>query len=64
MTARSYSRLTAVIFAIIAILQLTRAAGLWPPVTVGTMAMPEWPSWAAFVVAGGLAWLGFTASRA
>ena len=29
------------------------------PVTVGGMEMPIWPSWVAFVVAAGLAWLGF-----
>jgi hypothetical protein len=26
-------------------------------------AIPVWASWIAFVVAGGLAWLGFTASK-
>jgi hypothetical protein len=31
------------------------------PVTVGGITMPVWPSWLAFVVAGALAWLGFTA---
>jgi hypothetical protein len=64
MTATSYSRLAAVIFAVIAILQLSRAVGAWPPMMVGTATVPEWPSWAAFVVAAGLAWLGFKASSA
>lgn len=63
MTERSYTRLAAAIFAVIAILQLSRALGAWPPIMVGTMTMPEWPSWVACVVTAGLAWLGFKASR-
>lgn len=63
MTAKSYSILAAGIFAIVALLQLLRAISGWP-VTVGTTEMPLWPSWVAFVVAGLLAWLGYSASRA
>ena len=63
MTARSYSRLAAAIFTVIALLQLIRALAGWP-ITVGGAIMPVWPSWVAGVVAVGLAWLGFTASRA
>jgi hypothetical protein len=63
MTAVGYSRLAAVVFAIVAVLQLARAVAGWP-VTVGATTMPVWPSWVAFVVAAGLAWLGFTARRA
>ncbi len=63
MTAKSYSLLVAVIFAIIALVQVVRAIAGWP-VTVGGTIMPVWPSWIAFVVAAGLAWLGFKASRA
>ena len=62
MTAQSYSRLAAVIFTIIAVLQLTRAVLGWE-VTIGTTVMPLWPSWVAFAVAGMLAWLGITAAR-
>jgi hypothetical protein len=64
MTARNYARLAASIFAIVAVLQLARAAcGL--PVTVGTTtSIPLWASWIACFVAAGLAWLGFDASRA
>jgi len=62
MSATSYARLAAVVFAIVAILQLARAAaGL--PVRIGTAEVPVWASWAACVVAGVLAWLGFSASR-
>ncbi|HEX9870296.1 MAG TPA: hypothetical protein VGC99_17215 [Candidatus Tectomicrobia bacterium] len=62
MTAKSYSLLAAVIFTVIAILQLTRATMGWE-VMVGTTLMPVWPSWVAFLVAGVLAWLGFAAAR-
>jgi hypothetical protein len=63
MTPKTYSRLAALIFAIVALLQLARAASGWP-VTVGaTISVPIWASWIAFFVAAGLAWLGFTTSR-
>lgn len=60
MTAKSFSVIAAVIFTIIALLQLTRAVAGWE-VTVGTTVMPMWPSWVAGLVAATLAWLGFTA---
>ncbi len=63
MTATSYSRLAGAIFALVALLQLMRAVTGWP-ITIGDMTLPLWPSWVACVVAAGLAWLGFTASRA
>ena len=64
MSAITYSRLAALIFAIVAVLQLARAMSGWP-VTVGTtFSIPVWASWIASVVAAGLAWLGFNASRA
>jgi hypothetical protein len=64
MTAKNYARLAALIFAIVAVLQLARAvSGL--AVTVGTtISIPLWASWIACIVAAGLAWLGFDASRA
>jgi hypothetical protein len=63
MTAKGYSQLVAVIFAAVALLQLIRAIAGWP-VTIGGTVLPLWPSWIAFVVAAGLAWLGFKAARA
>ena len=46
MTAKNYARLAAVIFAIVAVLQLGRAlSGL--PVTVGATSIPLWASWIA-----------------
>jgi hypothetical protein len=62
MNATSYARLAGVIFAIVAVLQLARAAAGWP-VTVGGTGIPVSASWVAGIVAGVLALLGFT-SRA
>ena len=60
MTAKSYSRLAAAIFAVVAVLQLIRAASG----SVGaTTSIPLWASWVACVIAGVLAWVGFDASR-
>jgi hypothetical protein len=60
MTAQQFSRLAAIIFAIIALLQLWRAISGFE-VAVGGEIMPIWPSWIAAFVAGFLAYLGFTA---
>jgi hypothetical protein len=58
----NYSRLAGVIFGVVAILQLWRALAGWP-VTIGQTAIPVWASWVAFVIAGGLAWIGISAGR-
>ncbi len=63
MTARNYSLLAALIFAVVAMLQLVRAVGGWP-VTVATISVPLWASWIACAVAAVLAGLGFAASLA
>ena len=63
MTAKNYSLLAAVIFTIVALVQLSRAALLGLQIIVGSHTIPIWASWIAFVVAGGLAWLGFSAAR-
>lgn len=63
MTATSYSRLAGAIFGLVAVLQLIRAVAGWP-ISIGGTTVPLWPSWVACLVAGGLAWLGLTASRA
>jgi hypothetical protein len=62
MNAMSYARLAAAVFAVIALMQLVRAVLGWPASVAGT-AIPVWPSWVACLVAGALAWLGFTASK-
>jgi hypothetical protein len=63
MTAQSYARLAALLFAIIAVLQFIRAVGVWEIVVKGTISVPVSASWIACVVAAGLAWIGFDASR-
>jgi hypothetical protein len=64
MTAKGFSLLAAVIFAIVAVLQFARVVSGWP-VTLGqTISIPLWASWIACIVAAGLAWLGFNAARA
>jgi hypothetical protein len=60
-TPVKFSRLAGVIFAIIALLQLLRAITGFE-IVVGGEIMPVWPSWVAAIVAGFLAYLGFTAS--
>jgi hypothetical protein len=61
MRARSYSRLAASVFVIVALFQLLRALAAWP-ILVADATIAGWASWIAFVVAGGLAWLRFNAS--
>jgi hypothetical protein len=63
MTASHFSLLAALIFTLVAALQLVRAVRRWP-VTIGTTSIPLWVSWVACVVAAILAWLGFAASQA
>jgi hypothetical protein len=64
MTAKNFSLLAALIFAVVAILQFIRAIS-GTPVTIGTtISIPLWASWVACVVAAILAWLGVAASRA
>ena len=60
MTVKSYCRLAVAVFALIALLQLTRAVMGWP-VTVSGHNVPLWASWIAFVVAGALSAIGWRA---
>jgi protein-S-isoprenylcysteine O-methyltransferase Ste14 len=63
MTAKNFSLLAAVIFAIVAILQLAHALS-GAPITIGTtFSVPVWVSWIACIIALALAWIGFSASR-
>lgn len=61
MTAHSYAQLAGAIFALVALLQVIRAALGWSA-TIGSFVVPVWASWVAAVVAAVLAWLGFSAS--
>jgi hypothetical protein len=62
MTARNYALLAAAIFAVIGVLQLSRAV-IGAPITAGSISIPIWPSWVAFLACAILAWLGYNASR-
>ena len=59
MTAKSYARLAAAVFSIIAVLQFSRATMGWQ-VMIGSHNIPVWPSWIAF---GALAYFGFGVAR-
>ena len=62
MTATQYSLLAALIFAVVAVLQIVRAV-LGLPLSIGQISVPIWGSWVAGGVAFVLAWLGYSASR-
>jgi hypothetical protein len=61
MDAKSYSLVAAVVFAIVALLQLFRAVSGWD-ITINGAAVPLWASWLAAIVAGLLAIVGLTAT--
>ena len=61
MSARTYCMLSAVVFAVVAIAHLVRAVQA-TPVVIGGWGAPVWISWAAVLVAGGLALWGFRLS--
>ena len=62
MAPTDYSVLAAVIFTIVAVLQLARAI-FGTEVKIGNALIPVWASWIAFLVASLLAWLGYTAAH-
>jgi hypothetical protein len=63
MTSRNFSLTAAIVFAVIALVQLARAVFGWG-VTVDAYAVPLWLSWAAFFVAAGLSYFGWKAYAA
>lgn len=62
MTATQYSLLAALIFALVAILQIVRAVTRLR-VTIGETDIPVWVSWVASGVAVALACLGYLAAH-
>lgn len=60
MTPHNFSLTAAIIFAVIALVQLARVVFGWP-VTVDVYAVPQWLSWVAFIVAAGLSYFGWQA---
>jgi len=66
MNPQRYAVVAAIIFAVIAVLQLARAVLGWPiAVTTpwGTLLIPLWLNWIACAAAIFLARLGYTAAR-
>ena len=63
MTSRNFSLTAAIIFAVIALVQLARAVFGWE-VTINAYTVPLWFSWVAFIVAGGLSYFGWKAYAA
>jgi len=61
MKPRFYSRLSAVMFAAIALAQLLRVLLAWE-VTLNGVAIPLFVSGIACFLAGAIAWLGFSAA--
>jgi hypothetical protein len=61
MTAKSFCGLTAAIFMLVALVQLTRAVLGWS-LAINGYEIPVWASWIAFVIASGLSFLGFRAA--
>ena len=62
MTAQKFCLVAAAVFAVIALLQLLRAISGFE-IAAGGEILPIWPSWIAALLAGFLAYLGFTAGR-
>jgi hypothetical protein len=60
MTSQSFSRLAAIIFALGALAQLSRAL-MGYNMMAGSMMVPVWLSWIAALVLALLAWAGFMA---
>lgn len=63
MSSHLYSRLVALLFTLVAIVQLARATVSHFPVVIDGHEIPTEASWIAFAVAGLLALLGYTARK-
>jgi len=62
MSARQYAVIAALVFTVVALVQAARLYLGWS-VSIGSRQIPMAVSWAAVVVAGLLAILGFTTTR-
>ena len=58
MDQRAYNTITAVLFLIMALVNLLRIIFGWPT-QIGGLNIPIWVSWLALVVTGALAYFGF-----
>lgn len=59
---RRYEQVSGVVFALVAIAQLTRAVLGWP-LQIATITVPVWPSVIAFLVTASLAIWGFRSAK-
>jgi hypothetical protein len=62
MSRRAYLPVTAVTFSLIALLHLVRIVFGWSA-AIGGWSVPMWLSWVALIVAGALAYFGFSLAR-
>lgn len=59
MKVRTYARVTAIIFALIAVVHLVRIVLGWTA-TIGAWSVPMWVSWGALVIAAIVSYFGFS----
>ena len=59
MGQKTFSMVSGVIFALMALLHLSRIYMGWP-VVIGSWTAPMWVSWIGLVVAGGLSYFGLS----
>jgi hypothetical protein len=62
MTTETFSRVAAAVFALAALAQLARAL-VGFNMMAGSMMVPVWLSWIAFLILAGLSYVGFTAKK-
>ena len=63
MTQKTYTLVTAWIFALISLCHLVRALYGWEVVVSGSWFIPIWCSWIAFIVTGYISYKGFKLSK-
>ena len=62
MNQRTYMTVTATLFLVVALIHLLRIIIGWP-VEIGGLSIPLWVSWLGVLLAGALAYFGFTQKR-
>ena len=62
MNQKTYVTLTATLFLVVALMHLLRIIFGWS-VEIGSLSIPFWVSWLGVLVAGALAYFGFTQRR-
>ena len=62
MNRKTYMMVTATLFLVVALMHLLRIIFGWS-VEIGSLSIPFWVSWLGVLVAGALAYFGFTQRR-